>query len=116
MGRRAPVVVLALAGLAACARSIPAPRVSPSSPLAQLRIGMSLREVKTLVGEPSDEHHYATGKVAIPFYFGNDAAEIVLHYRGIGRVVLALGVINQNPAVIRVEEDRGESGFYRQVR
>ena len=50
MGRLAPVVVLALAGLAACARSIPAPRVSPSSPLAQLRIGMSLREVKTLVG------------------------------------------------------------------
>ena len=40
----------------------------------------------------------------------------VLHYKGVGRVIFALGVINQNPSVIRVEEDQGESGFYRQQR
>src|SRR5262249_13920698 len=108
--------VIVFAILVSCARHVPEPHVSPDSPLAQLRVGMSQAEVKSILGDPTDSHGNATAKVAIPFYMGNDVAEVTWHYKNTGRVIFALGVFNQNPALIRVEEDRQESGFYRQRR
>ncbi|SRR6266852_231953 len=108
-----PLAVVLL--LAACARHIPAPQVPPSSPLARVQIGMGLHEVVSLMGAPTDQRTYRTPKVLIPYYFGGDMMETEFHYIGLGRIVFAAGPFAA-PAVIRVEEDRSEPGFYRQQR
>ena len=105
-------VALVLTG---CARHIPEPRVSPSSPLARVQIGMGMHEVISILGVPTDQRIYPTGKIAIPFYFGGDSVETEYRYRGLGRIVFANGAFIA-PGVIRVEEDLSEPGFYRQQR
>ncbi len=101
--------------LAACARHIPKPYITPGNPLARVEIGMDPREVASLLGAPTDQRVYVTGKSFIPFYFGTDSVETVFHYRALGRVVFANGPIFL-PRVIRIEEDENEPGFYRQQR
>jgi len=101
--------------LGACARRVPEPHVTPGSPLARVQIGMGVREVIGLLGPPTDQRTHPTGKVFIPYYFGGDSVETEFHYVGLGRVVFAGGAFVQ-PAVIRVEDDPHEPGFYRQVR
>ena len=40
------------------------------SKFQKLKIGMPMKQVRDLVGEPSDEGAYITAKAWIPFYFG----------------------------------------------
>jgi hypothetical protein len=103
---------LALVLAVGCAATPPRP-VSPESPLAAIELGMGVNEVKSILGTPTDVSHGLTPKVFIPFYMGGDGAEVVMHYKGLGRVVLGLGVARPTAAVIRVEEDASEPGFYR---
>jgi hypothetical protein len=76
---------------------------------------MTKHQVKELIGSPTDENSYSTGKVFIPFYFGNDARRSSWFYKGMGRVVFADG----NPfggggsEVVRVDYDPSESGVAR---
>lgn len=121
------VLVLGVAaGLAGCAARSQSPTfVAPSAaaggaagadnPLARVQLGMTKSQVREVAGQPWDENSYATGKVFIPFYFGNDARRTSWYYRGQGRVVFADG----NPfgggraEVIRVDIDPSESGIAR---
>jgi hypothetical protein len=98
-----PLLVGLLLLLTSCARHIPEPRVSPSSPLAQVQIGMGLREVISILGAPPGQHNHRNS-------LGGDSVETELHYRGLGRVILAAGAFAQF-AVIRVEEDSSEPGL-----
>jgi hypothetical protein len=107
------------AGLVACARSDSAPRDSartvmpppPSSPLSKVQVGMSQQEVENLLGRPTDENEYVTGKAFIPFYFGPDRTRVGYFYRGMGRVVFAGGKgFSRNWHVERVEYDPNETG------
>jgi hypothetical protein len=59
------------------------------SRLTKLRIGMSEKEVKDLIGNPTDEGQYVTGKAFIPFYFGSDRIRWEMAYKGQGRLVFA---------------------------
>lgn len=112
--------VLAISGLSACSgrqagQPAPAPvaeaAIPADSPLAQVRVGMGMKQVTDLIGEPNDTKSGITGKAFIPFYFGEDRAQTVAYYKGLGRVVYAIA--NGTPQVNRVEYDPDESGYMR---
>jgi len=63
----------------------------PGSRFAQLQIGMPMRQVTDIVGRPTDEGAYITGKAFIPFYYGSDRYRYELVYRGQGRLIFAGG-------------------------
>lgn len=91
------------------ADGVPAP---PSSPLSKIQLGMTKRQVSDILGHASDENSYMTGKVFIPFYFGNDARRTCWYYKGMGRVVFADGNAfgGGGSEVVRVDYDPAESG------
>jgi len=82
------------------------------NPLSKVQVGMTKAQVRDLVGPPSGENSYASGKAWIPFYFGNDVRRTAWHYKGQGRVIFADG--NQfgggGSEVINVEIDPSEPG------
>jgi len=82
------------------------------NPLAKVKLGMTKAQVRDAIGSPSGENSYASGKVWIPFYFGNDVRRTAWHYKGQGRVIFADG--NQfgggGSEVINVEVDPSEPG------
>lgn len=65
--------------------------VIPGSPFSKLQIGMPLRQVTDLAGQPTDQGAYITGKAFIPFYFGSDRYRYELVYKGQGRLIFAGG-------------------------
>lgn len=62
-------------------------KAEKNSKFHKLKIGMSMRQVTDLIGGPSDEHQYQTGKAWIPFYGGGDMIRIEHVYGGVGRLV-----------------------------
>ena len=83
----------------------------PKSPLAKVQPGMSPREVEKLLGPPTSEHAYITGKAFIPWYFGRDRNRIAYFYKGLGRVVFQGGGGGSlDHTVHHVEYDPTESG------
>ncbi len=61
----------------------------PGSKFDQLKIGMSMAEVLSIVGPPTDQGSYMTGKAWIPFYMGSDKARTELTFKGKGRLIFA---------------------------
>ncbi len=61
------------------------------SKMAQLKIGMSAAEVRSIMGEPNDQGSHVTGKAFIPFYFGSDRYRYEVVYKGQGRLLFASG-------------------------
>ncbi|NEX20409.1 hypothetical protein G3480_08820 [Thiorhodococcus mannitoliphagus] len=59
----------------------------------RLKIGMPMKQVTDLIGEPSDQGAYMTGKAWIPFYFGSDRYRHELVYKNQGRLIFAGGAI-----------------------
>ena len=114
------VLLVAVVGLAGCAQRGPEPAPPPhaaaapppaNSPLAKVQAGMSPREVESILGPPTDENGYITGKAFIPFYYGRDRWRRAYFYKGLGRVVFAgHGGFSQSAYVERVEYDPGEPG------
>lgn len=58
------------------------------SPFSKIKVGMSSRQVADLIGEPTDQKVYVTGKAWIPFYFGKDASRMEYRYKGQGVITL----------------------------
>lgn len=65
----------------------------PGSKFAQLKIGMSLKQVVDLAGQPTDRGGYVTGKAFIPFFYGSDRHRVEMLYKGHGRLIFAGGSI-----------------------
>ncbi|WP_256354155.1 hypothetical protein [Variovorax sp. dw_308] len=63
----------------------------PGSKFTRLQIGMPTRQVTDLIGPPTDQGVYVTGKAFIPFYFGSDRHRYEMTYKGQGRLVFAGG-------------------------
>jgi outer membrane protein assembly factor BamE (lipoprotein component of BamABCDE complex) len=121
--------VAASVSIAACAsRSEPAKPAAPSAPAAAARsgaagsnilskvtVGMTKAQVKEVVGAPSDENSYESGKRWIPWYYGNDVRRTTWFYKGQGRVVFSDGNVfgGGGSSVQRVEIDTSESGVAR---
>jgi hypothetical protein len=66
---------------------------APNSRFNKLQIGMSMRQVVDLIGQPTDQGAYITGRSFIPFYFGSDRHRFEMAYKGQGRLVFAGGSI-----------------------
>lgn len=66
---------------------------APNSRFTKLQIGMGIRQVTDLVGQPTDQGAYVTGKAWIPFYFGSDRYRHELVYKGQGRLIFAGGSV-----------------------
>src|SRR5438874_12253227 len=43
-----------------------------NSTFTKLELGMGMKQVMDLIGPPTDQGAYVTGKAFIPFYFGSD--------------------------------------------
>jgi len=89
------------------AKKVPAgiAAVPDSSPLAKITIGMSDADVRKLLGEPSDQRAYMTGKQWIPWYFGTDTSRTDYIYDGVGRVVFSRNQYSGQLKVIDVVAD-----------
>ena len=55
-------------------------------PFGKLKIGMSYDEVIAIVGKPTTESSWCTGKQNIPFYFGNDKGRAEALFKGAGKL------------------------------
>ncbi len=81
------------------------------SPLAKVDLGMNDGQVRQLLGDPTHQHTYMTGKAWIPFYYGSDTNRTEWKYKGVGRVVFGHNRWSGNMKVIRVDYDPKEPGF-----
>jgi len=117
------VAVIGTVGLSGCAKKEPAPAAQPaaatapppaSSPLSKIKVGMSEQEVREILGPPTAENEYVSGKAFIPFYYGPDRSRRGYFYKGMGRVVFSGGSgFNRTGKVSRVEYDPSETGVAR---
>ena len=64
---------------------------APGSPFTKLQIGMGMKQVTDLIGQPNDQGAYVTGKAWIPFYYGSDRYRHEMVYKGLGRLIFAGG-------------------------
>ena len=124
MGRLVGVVLIGVVGLGGCARKTPTPEaaakpaasapVPADSPLAKVTVGMSEQDVRSILGPPTGENEYVSGKAFIPFYYGPDRTRRAYFYKGMGRVVFSGGSgFNRTGKVSRVEYDPAETGVAR---
>jgi len=65
----------------------------PGSKFSRLKIGMSLDQVKSIIGNPNHTDSRVTGKQYQPFYFGGDTQRIEAFYKNEGRLTFS----NTNP-------------------
>jgi len=59
------------------------------SKFTKLKIGMTMKQVTKLIGQPSDQGAYVTGKAWIPYYHGSDVYRHELVYKKQGRLIFA---------------------------
>ncbi len=86
---------------------------APKSKFNQLQIGMSLKQVTDIVGQPTDQGAYVTGKAWIPFYFGGDRHRYEAVYEKQGRLIFAgSSGFDSNTHLIWIIHNAGE-GRYR---
>ena len=92
--------------------SIPIPA---DSPFAKVKVGMGKDEVYTLIGRPTNENVYQTGKAWIPFHFsGSDNYRTAAHYKGMGIITFSNDSgYSSGMNVLSVDYDPTEPGFER---
>jgi len=64
---------------------------APKGKFGKVQIGMSLKQVTDIIGQPTDSGAYMTGKAWIPFYFGGDRTRFEMVYKNQGRLVFSGG-------------------------
>ena len=84
-----------------------------NSKFTKLQMGMGMKQVTDLIGPPTDQGAYVTGKAFIPFYFGSDRYRHELVYKGQGRLVFAGGSVGNLGAgrLIRITHNANEPGY-----
>lgn len=55
-------------------------------PFGKIKLGMKFAEAMEILGKPTSERSYCTGKHRIPFYYGRDRAYTEYYYKGQGKV------------------------------
>ncbi|SFM88518.1 hypothetical protein [Variovorax sp. OV329] len=84
-----------------------------NSKFSGLQIGMSMKQVTDIAGQPTDSGAYMTGKAWIPFYFGGDRHRMELTYKGQGRLIFAGGSLGNYTGgnLIWIIHNPNESGY-----
>ncbi|MEE9346068.1 MAG: hypothetical protein V3U88_10730 [Methylococcales bacterium] len=87
--------------------------IPAGSPFSKIDIGMPMGQVNDIIGSPSDQSSYATGKAFIPFYYGSDTARIEAYYKGQGRITFTggSGFGGKSYKVYRIIYDPNENGY-----
>lgn len=85
----------------------------PHSKFHLVKIGMGMKQVMDLLGPPTDQGAYVTGKAFIPFYFGPDQYRHELLYKGQGRLVFAGGGVGNlsSGRLSRIIHNADEKGY-----
>lgn len=84
---------------------------APKSKFTRLQIGMPMRQVTDLIGQPSDQGAYVTGKAWIPFYFGQDRYRHEFVYEKTGRLIFAGGGADTSAPLIWIIHNRNEPRY-----
>lgn len=84
---------------------------APDSRFTQLQIGMPMKQVTDLIGDPTDQGVYVTGKAFIPFYFGSDRHRYEMAYKGQGRLVFAGKGWDSGGNLIWIIHNKDDSGY-----
>ena len=86
---------------------------APGSRFTRLKIGMSMKQVTDLVGQPTDQGTYVTGKAWIPYYYGSDRYRHEMVYKGQGRLIFAGGSAGDYSSLhlISIIHNAQESGY-----
>jgi hypothetical protein len=86
---------------------------APDSKFAKIQVGMYSKQVEDLIGPPTDQKIYMTGKAWIPFHFGGDNSRTECHYKGEGVLTFADGGMGDMGSLklIRIKVDAQESGY-----
>jgi hypothetical protein len=100
---------------AATPTAAPAPptvAIPANSPFAKIQVGMDIKEVTDLIGQPTDTSAHITGKQFIPYYYGGDTHRVEYIYKGLGRVVFAPPhAFTSDLRVIEINYNPNESGY-----
>jgi hypothetical protein len=83
------------------------------SKFAKVHDGMYSKEIIDLIGNPTDQKSFQTGKAFIPFHFGSDNYRTEFHYKGEGVLTFSGGGMGEMGSLklIKVEVDPKESGY-----
>lgn len=87
--------------------------IPAGSPFSKIKIGMPMGQVNDIIGAPSDQSSYMTGKSFIPFYFGSDTARIETYYKKQGRITFSggSGFGGRSYKVYQIVYDPSENGY-----
>lgn len=83
---------------------------APGTKLARVTAGMSEAQVVEILGAPTTQQNYVTGKAWMPFYYGPDTSRLDYRYKGVGIVVFTRNRYSGTTEVIRVDSDPSEDG------
>ena len=86
-------------------------RPIPGTPLARIELGMAEAQVIDILGEPTSQESYMTGKAWIPYYYGPDTSRLDYKYENVGIVVFGRNRYSGKTRVIRVDHDSDEDGL-----
>ena len=86
---------------------------APGSKFSKIQPGMYSKEVMDLIGPPTDQKTYATGKAWIPFHFGSDNYRAEYLYKGEGELTFSGGGVGSAGSLklIRITVNPQESGY-----
>lgn len=85
---------------------------APGTKFTRVQIGMSAKQVMDIVGPPTDQGAYITGKAWIPFYFGSDRYRYELAYKGQGRLIFAgSSGFDSNSHLIWIIHNANDTGY-----
>jgi hypothetical protein len=83
----------------------------PGSKLARVSNGMTEAQVVEILGPPTSQQNYQTGKQWIPYYYGPDTGRLDYRYKGLGIVVFSRNRYSGGTKVVRVDSDPNEDGY-----
>jgi hypothetical protein len=107
----APAATPAPAAKPAPAQKEAARPPTPGTPLARVTMGMTEAQVIEILGAPTSQQNYVTGKAFIPMYYGTDTSRLDYRYKGVGLVVFSRNQYSGGTKVIRVDADPSEDGL-----
>ncbi|TFG94403.1 MAG: hypothetical protein E4H11_06840 [Myxococcales bacterium] len=97
-------------GSAAAAKPPKGVAAPAGSKLAKVAVGMKPEQVKEIMGDPTSQTTYMTGKAFMPWYFG-PTHQTDWKYKGVGRVVFVNNRWSgQIQSVTRIDYDPAEAG------
>lgn len=84
----------------------------PGSKFDELKIGMPLKQVTDIVGQPTDQGAYITGKAFIPFFGGAGRHRQELVYKGKGRLIFdGKGGFDSGANLVWIIHSANEDGY-----